>query len=171
MSSFSKRKMYCNMHTSKIILIAIAVAIIAATVYILNMDEGFDSSVQTCTPSDGVWSRPDPSTGRQVLASPCCQPPDFGLPDSYKTCENSGDEQNPEIRACLEHCCKFRDTNYKYYDPSWYGMATCGCSLYCYNSGVPHFRKYGDPVHYLSGDIAEQNTPDTGGFIDPTKNS
>jgi hypothetical protein len=47
-------------------------------------------------------------------------------------------------------------------------MARCACSLWCYNQDVPHFKKYGTAVHYISGDLAEARTSDSGDFIGGT---
>lgn len=121
------------------------------------------TELATCTPSDGQWSVPGPD-GRSQLNSPCCQPPRNDLAQDYKTCD---DELNPNnaIEKCIQDCCGNADQEANNYDSSWYQMARCACSLWCYNKDVPHFRKYGTAVHYITGDIAEASTSDDSSFI------
>lgn len=124
--------------------------------------DGSDA-ILSCVPSDGVWSVDDPEAPRgKRLNSPCCQAPDYKILDPrYKTCANYSSESDASIQKCLADCCKNASAEKDRYDPSWYPMAQCGCSLWCYNSKVPHFAKHGTAVHYIEGDIAEVNTPDT----------
>jgi hypothetical protein len=141
-----------------------------------NNNNNNNTELETCTPADGNWIKPGTGiTSPSQLQSPCCNPPDYKLPESYKTCANYPTEKNPQINKCLDDCCsyvnsqtEFSSTNpYGSYDTSWFPMARCACSLWCYNSKVSHFRKYGTPIHYISGDIAEAETPDTEDYIDP----
>ncbi len=130
-----------------------------------------DTGLKTCVPSDGQWStRGTGLQGRSTLASPCCQPPKYELAKAnvkgvdYKTCDDNLDKTNA-IEACVAHCCSFAASQANNYDTSWYPMARCACSLWCYNQDVPHFAKYGTAVHYISGDIAEATTSDDPDFI------
>lgn len=124
-----------------------------------------DASLSTCVPADGQWSIPDVGKfGRSKLNSPCCQPPDFKVSSSYKTCDDKLDINNP-IQQCIATCCANATAEAANYDTSWYPMARCACSLWCYNRTVPHFRKYGTAVHYITGDIAEAKTGDEPDFI------
>lgn len=114
------------------------------------------NGVSTCRPADGAWSR----DGR--LAGPCCVPPDYKIYDpSYKDCSNFATELDKTKKACLENCCKFCKSQEKNYDPSWGPMCRCACSLCCNNADDPHFSKFGTCVHYISGDPAEAETPDS----------
>jgi hypothetical protein len=134
----------------------------------LTSNDTNNDVLTTCTPRDGNWIKPGTGiTSRSVLNSPCCNPPDYRLPENYKTCNNYESETNPQLKRCLETCCKYVNTQIGSYDQSWYPMARCACSLWCYNSKEPHFSKYGTAVHYISGDIAEAETPDTPDFINP----
>ena len=131
-----------------------------------------DGPIQTCSPSDGQWSSIGTGDqGRSTLLSPCCQPPMYQLADDkqYKTCTSIFDPNNP-IDTCIAHCCDYVNSEEKkgplsQYDTSWFPMARCACSLWCNNQDVPHFRKYGTAVHYISGDIAEASTSDLADFI------
>jgi hypothetical protein len=126
----------------------------------------------SCVPEDGRWSIPNSDElGRSKLNSKCCQPPDYKLGNekNYKTCNDILNINNP-IEKCINDCCKFVESEEKkgdlsQYDSSWFPMAKCACSLWCNNQDVIHFKKYGTAVHYISGDIAEAQTSDTGNFI------
>ena len=122
--------------------------------------------IQSCAPSDGQWSVPGGDGGRSKLVSPCCQPPryELGQEKPYKTCDDRLDSSNP-IETCVANCCANAKNEANNYDPSWYPMARCACSMWCYNQDVPHFRKYGTAVHYITGDIAEAQTGDQPDFI------
>lgn len=127
-----------------------------------------DSSLRTCTPMDGQWSIPDADEfGRSKLNSPCCQPPNYELPESYKTCSDKVDINEP-LGRCIANCCTYAESQAPNFDPSWYPMARCGCSMWCNNKDVPHFKKYGTAVHYITGDLAEARTSDSGNFIGGT---
>ena len=167
------------------VILLIAIAILIVTIFALGAKEGFgyvsytdvhkaggtvhpstfltSKDVNTCAPPDGMWDIPDPGGQRSTkLNSPCCQPSDYEIYDSdYKTCDNYASETNPSIKRCLSDCCKNADAEKGNYDSSWYKMAKCGCSLWCYNSKVPHFAKHGAAVHYIEGDPAEVNAPDS----------
>lgn len=121
----------------------------------------------SCTPSNGQWSIPGAGVGgRSKLNSPCCQPPSYelGKDKPYKTCDDALDTSDP-IQRCVANCCANADSEANNYDPSWYPMARCACSMWCYNQQVPHFKKYGTAVHYITGDLAEAKTSDDGSFI------
>jgi hypothetical protein len=160
------------MINNQVIMLGIAIIVLIALFFFYNKSEkfGFTSfrasqsgTINTCVPSDGVWSIPGGGAqGRSLLNSPCCQPPDYSLPDSYKTCSNYNEEPDSTIRACLEKTCNYVYDQAKNYDPSWNPMASCGASLCCYNSRVPHFAKYQTCMHYLEGDLAEATTTDQG---------
>lgn len=123
--------------------------------------------LQSCAPSNGQWSIPGQGLqGRSVLNSPCCQGPEYSLGKEkpYKTCDDDLDLSDP-IQKCVSTCCANAANEARNYDPSWYPMARCGCSLWCYNQNVPHFRKYGTAVHYITGDLAEAKTGDDSSFI------
>ena len=131
------------------------------------------TSLDTCEPTDGQWSIPGTQGGRSKLNTPCCQPPDyklaktasvFGQSVQYKTCDDNLDMNNA-IEKCVANCCSDANSEANNYDASWYPMARCACSLWCYNQNVPHFKKYGTAVHYITGDIAEAQTSDSGAFI------
>nr|QBK87305.1 MAG: hypothetical protein LCMAC201_02150 [Marseillevirus LCMAC201] len=124
-----------------------------------------DTSLSTCVPPDGQWSIPDADKfGRSKLKTPCCQPPDYKVASNYKTCDDTLNRNNP-IEKCIATCCSNAASEAANYDTSWYPMARCACSLWCYNQNIPHFRKYGTAVHYITGDIAEAQTDDDPGFI------
>jgi hypothetical protein len=126
-----------------------------------------NKGIATCAPPNGQWSIPDADQqGRSQLASPCCQPPQYelGKEKAYKTCDDKLNLTNKEEK-CVSNCCAFANAQANNYDPSWYPMARCACSLWCYNQTVPHFAKYGTAVHYISGDIAEAHTSDSPDFI------
>jgi len=125
-----------------------------------------NGALATCTPADGQWSAPGPDGRRSRLLSKCCQPPDFQLATDkpYKTCGDKLDASDPAER-CVQQCCMFADGQSDNYDATWYPMARCACSLWCYNQNVDHFKKYGTAVHYISGDLAEAQTSDSGDFI------
>jgi len=164
------------MITNQTIMLIIAIAILVALFFVFNKNESFGRYVSftsaaeiasgpltTCTPSDGVWSiAGGGQQGRSLLNSPCCQPPDYNLPASYKTCSNFNEEPDPNIRACLANACNYVSEQSKNYDPSWTPMATCGAALCCYNSAEPHFAKYQGCVQYLDGDLAIAKTSDQG---------
>lgn len=123
--------------------------------------------IDTCVPPDGMWSTPGTGIGgRSSLASPCCQPPTYqlGKEQDYKTCSDNLDLSNP-TEKCVAECCANASVEANNYDPSWYPMARCACSLWCYNQQEPHFRKYGTAVHYITGDLAEAQTSDSRNFI------
>ena len=124
------------------------------------------TDLTTCTPSDGVWSSTGTGSdmGRSTLLSPCCQPTDFSLAKGMKTCDDTLDVSDP-IQLCVQNCCANADNEANNYDASWYPMARCACSLWCYNQDIPHFKKYGTAVHYITGDIAEATTGDEPNFI------
>lgn len=124
-----------------------------------------NKDLTTCAPSDGVWSTPDSDNlGRSKLRSPCCQPSDYKLPKNYKTCNDDLNINDP-TEACIDRCCDYVDDQRLNYDVSWYPMAKCACSLWCYNQDVAHFNKWGTAQHYVTGDIAEARTKDTGDYI------
>jgi hypothetical protein len=126
-----------------------------------------DTGVQSCAPSDGQWSTTaNGPGGRSSLNSPCCQPPKYelGTEQEYKTCDDKLDPTNKN-EACVANCCANADNEANKYDASWYPMARCACSLWCYNQNVPHFSKFGTAVHYITGDIAEAQTGDKSDFI------
>ena len=166
------------MITNQTIMLIIAMVILIALFIVFNQNESFgytsfqaaaemNQPLTTCTPSNGVWSIPGAGLqGRSLLASPCCQPPDYSLPASYKTCSNYNEEPDPNIRACLTKACSYVSTESKNYDPSWGPMAACGAALCCYNSSVPHFAKYQGCVQYLDGDLAIAKTSDQGEVSD-----
>lgn len=119
----------------------------------------------TCAPADGQWSTPGTGAqGRSTLNSPCCQPPDYKVAKNYKTCDDQLDPNNP-LDKCIAECCANAATEANSYDTSWYPMARCACSLWCHNKDVPHFKKYGTAVHYITGDLGEAKTSDSGDFI------
>ncbi len=137
--------------------------------------------IQSCAPSDGQWSIPSASGapgGRSSLNSPCCSPPKYelGKEKEYKTCDDILDPTNP-IEACVSNCCANiknvakagsldpANPSGKQMDASWYPMARCACSLWCYNQNVPHFGKSGTSWDYITGDIAEAQTGDRPDFI------
>ena len=122
-----------------------------------NPDSGPPAGSQTgCIPADGVWSKDG------QLAGPCCVPSNYQIYDSsYKTCQNYNNEPDPIKKNCLANCCKFALDQASNYDPSWAPMAQCACSLCCNNADEPHFSKFGTCVHYISGDKAEAETPDS----------
>lgn len=122
------------------------------------------TDLETCTPSNGVWSiAGEGAQGRSKLNSPCCQPPNYSVAKNYKTCDSAlGDSA---IDQCIKNCCKFTEAEANNYDASWYPMARCACSMWCNNQNVPHFAKYGTAVHYISGDLAEAKTGDSSDFI------
>lgn len=132
---------------------------------------GTPSGPGACVPPDNVWSIPNGgSQGRSLLASSCCQPPNYELYDpSYKSCDNADSEPDLAIRACLKQACKYCDSEAANMDPSWYNMCKCGSALCCYNSqpnsNTCHFSKYGTCVHYLQGDLAEAQTSDSCDYI------
>ena len=126
-----------------------------------------EAGIESCAPADGGWSTPGTGPqGRSTLASKCCQPPDYqlGKEKTYKTCDDALDMSVP-VERCVADCCINADIEANNYDASWYPMARCACSLWCYNQNVSHFRKYGTAVHYITGDLAEAHTSDTGDFI------
>lgn len=130
-----------------------------------------DTSLSTCVPPDGVWSTPmTGQQGRSTLNSPCCQPPNYELASisskgtPMKTCDDKLDSSDP-IQKCVQDCCNYAASEANNYDVSWYPMARCACSLWCFNQDVSHFKKYGTAVHYISGDIAEAETGDQPDFI------
>lgn len=126
-----------------------------------------EKGIQSCAPSDGRWSiAAEGAQGRSRLNSECCQPPKFelGQEKAYKTCDDSLNPNVPE-EACVQNCCKNAANEANNYDASWYRMARCGCSLWCYNKDVPHFKKYGTAVHYITGDLATAKTDDSSDFI------
>jgi hypothetical protein len=119
----------------------------------------------SCTPKDGKWSEPhSDDLGRSRLLSPCCQPPDYKLATNYKTCDDNLNLDD-HTEKCIAECCNNAAAEANNYDPSWYPMARCACSMWCYNKDVPHFKKYGTAVHYITGDLAEAQTSDSGDFI------
>lgn len=171
---------------NKSVILLIALGVLLVTMYLLATRENFgdyvpystvhmqggsvypptvltSTDINSCAPADGVWATPTPGADRSTrLNSPCCQPPDYKIYDpDYKTCDNYAQESDPSIQRCLSDCCKNADAEKNNYDSSWYKMAQCGCALWCYNSKVPHFAKHGTAVHYIEGDIAEVNAPDT----------
>jgi len=126
-----------------------------------------EKGLESCAPADGQWSIPSSSPGgRSRLASQCCQPPKYelGKEKEYKTCDDKLDLTN-KIEACVANCCADAENQANNYDSSWYPMARCACSLWCYNQDVPHFAKSGTAVHYISGDIAEAQTGDRPDYI------
>lgn len=122
------------------------------------------TDLSTCTPANGVWSIPGANMAISKLNSPCCQPPSYSVAKNMKTCDDDLDTSDP-IQKCIKDCCDNAATEANNYDVSWYPMSRCACSLWCYNQSVPHFKKYGTAIHYISGDIAEAQTSDVGGFI------
>lgn len=124
------------------------------------------TTLETCTPSDGVWSTPETGqSGRSTLKSPCCDPnTGYKLATNYKTCDDKLDPSN-QIESCIQKCCANANAEANNYDSSWFPMARCACSLWCYNKDVIHFKKYGTAVHYITGDLAEAKTSDSGDFI------
>lgn len=114
-----------------------------------------DNKITSCVPSDGIWSKDG------VLQSPCCQPPDFQLDPSYKTCQNYDEETDPNIKNCLETCCKAAtDNRAAFMDPSFIPLSICGCSLCCNSPNINHFKKYGSCDRYIYADKAIAETPD-----------
>lgn len=103
--------------------------------------------ISTCAPSNGIWSMSD-EYDRPVLNSPCCQPPNYDLPPGYKKCGDNLDLTN-NTENCIDQCCKILASDKTKYDQSWYPMSRCACSMWCYHSTVPHFRKYGNPTGYI----------------------
>jgi hypothetical protein len=83
---------------------------------------------------------------------------------SIKTCDDVLDDNDP-LQKCVQDCCNYAIGEANNYDVSWYPMARCACSLWCYNQDVVHFKKYGTAIHYITGDIAEAETSDQPGFI------
>jgi hypothetical protein len=142
-------------------------------------DSSSPQQLNTCAPADGNWSIPNADEqGRSALNSPCCQPPDYKLASNYQTCANVKNgtvDTNTPIGRCLQQCCGYvnkplqgerkQGGDNSQYDASWFPMAECACSLWCNNQDVPHFKKYGTAVHYISGDLAEAHTRDTGIFM------
>ncbi len=124
------------------------------------------TDLTTCIPEDGVWSTGGgvADAGRSKLQSPCCQPPNYKLSTNMKTCDDTLDSSDP-TQKCIQDCCSFAANEANNYDVSWYPMARCACSLWCYNQKISHFKKYGTAVHYISGDIAEAQTGDEPRFI------
>ena len=125
------------------------------------------TGLETCVPPGGMWSTPGTGiAGRSSLASPCCQPPlyELGREKPYKTCNDNLSLSDP-TEKCVAECCANAALEANNYDPSWYPMARCACSLWCYNQQVPHFKKYGTAVHYITGDLAEAQTSDSPNFI------
>lgn len=117
-------------------------------------------AVTSCQPADGSGNWTKPGGG---LNSPCCQPPDYQLAPEYTKISDYKDETDPIISSCLENCAKYVKKQAHNFDPSFYPMAACACSLCCRQMSKknPHFTKYGTCVHYISGDPAEANTPDS----------
>lgn len=127
-------------------------------------DVGPTPKITTCVPDNGQWSTPGTGAqGRSTLNSPCCQPPDYAT-GNYKSCDDELDLANP-IDQCISDCCGNAIAEANNYDVSWYPMAKCGCSLWCNNQNVTHFKKYGTAVHYITGDLAEAKTSDSNDFI------
>jgi len=167
------------------VLLLIAIGILIAALLVMGKREGYEyvnytavhaeggsvhpptvltsADVNSCAPPSGVWAVPSVGGQRSTkLNSPCCQPPDYKIFDSdYKTCDNYAQETDAGIKRCLADCCKNAENEKANYDSSWYKMAKCGCALWCYNSKVPHFAKHGTAVHYIEGDPAEVNAPDS----------
>lgn len=125
------------------------------------------TDLNTCMPDDGRWSIPGKYGERSTLNTPCCQAPDYKLAKNYKTCDDVLNPNDP-IDKCIINCCQNADAEANNYDSSWYPMAKCACSLWCNNQKVPHFKKYGTAVHYITGDLAEAQTSDSGDFIGGT---
>lgn len=133
------------------------------------------TNLNTCQPENNEWTKF--VDGRVTLNSPCCDPNTgyqlaktatvFGQEVPYKTCDDKLDPDNP-LEQCVATCCENANHEANNYDPSWYPLARCACSLWCYNQDNPHFKKYGTAVHYITGDLAEANTDDSGDFIGGT---
>lgn len=159
------------------ILILTAICILVVLLMAVPNSESFtgqsssDPKIQSCVPANGQWFKPGGTQG-SILNSPCCQPPNYQLGNEkpYKTC---GDKLDPKVEAekCVADCCSQVYNEQGNYAPSWAPMAKCACSLWCYNRNIPHFKKYGTAAHYITGDIAEAHTGDSGNFIGSGKGS
>jgi len=130
----------------------------------IDTSSGIVSGIDSCTPENGIWTKDYKWAGRSVLNSPCCQPPDYSLPASYPSCDNPS-AAPLDVQGCLSSCCAYASSQRRNFDRSWLPMARCGCSLWCMNRQIPHFRKYGSAVSYLSGEPSISQTDDYVDYI------
>jgi len=134
------------------------------------------TELQSCLPPNGeAWSIKNAGIQeRSRLNSPCCQPPEYksdnpssrppgwkpySMATGNKTCDSNLDTSN-DTDACLSKCCNYVNEQAPAMDSSWYALAKCGCSLYCNNKEYCHFKKYGSPINYLQGQLADAKTSD-----------